>query len=109
MQIKGCSLRWLTMAVALGVTSGCAAKAPVRVAAIASLPAEINVREWPYWLDIPIQSTNSDRVWRTVIDVIGERAAQRLSRGLGSGAALQREEGSRVRLLSGESMNLMLI
>ena len=78
MQIKGCSLRWLTMAVALGVTSGCAAKAPVRVAAIASLPAEINVREWPYWLDIPIQSTNSDRVWRTVIDVIGERAAIRI-------------------------------
>jgi hypothetical protein len=66
------------MAAALVATAGCAAKAPVRVAAIASLPAEIAVREWPYWVDIPIQSSNQDRVWRTVIDVVGERAAIRI-------------------------------
>jgi hypothetical protein len=78
MQMKRFSLRWLTLAVALAATTGCAAKAPVRVAAIASLPAEIAVREWPYWVDIPIQSTNADRVWRTVIDVIGEKAAIRI-------------------------------
>ncbi|MBX9929408.1 MAG: hypothetical protein K2X99_10895, partial [Gemmatimonadaceae bacterium] len=57
---------------------GCAPAAPVRVAAIASLPAEISVREWPYWVDIPIQATNSDRIWRTVIDVVGERSAIRI-------------------------------
>lgn len=78
MHTKRFSLRWLALAVALAATTGCAAKAPVRVAAIASLPAEIAVREWPYWVDIPIQSTNADRVWRTVIDVIGEKAAIRI-------------------------------
>jgi len=78
MQTKRYSLRCLALAVALVAATGCAAKAPVRVAAIASLPAEIVVREWPYWVDIPIQSTNADRVWRTVIDVIGERAAIRI-------------------------------
>ncbi|MHB8839454.1 MAG: hypothetical protein ACYC7F_10945 [Gemmatimonadaceae bacterium] len=78
MQTKRFSIRWLAMTLALAVTAGCAAKAPVRVAAIASLPAEITVREWPYWVDIPIQSTNADRVWRTVIDVVGERAAIRI-------------------------------
>ncbi|MBM3907390.1 MAG: hypothetical protein FJ363_04820 [Gemmatimonadetes bacterium] len=78
MQTTRYSLRWLAMAAALVATVGCAAKAPVRVAAIASLPAEITVREWPYWVDIPIQSTNQDRVWRTVIDVVGERAAIRI-------------------------------
>ena len=78
MQTTQYSLRWLAMAVAVVATAGCAAKAPVRVAAIASLPAEITVREWPYWVDIPIQSTNQDRVWRTVIDVVGERAAIRI-------------------------------
>jgi hypothetical protein len=78
MQITRFSLRWLPAAVLLAAAAGCAAKAPVRVAAIASLPAEIAVREWPYWVDIPIQSTNADRVWRTVIDVVGERAAIRI-------------------------------
>src|SRR3989304_5858236 len=71
MQTKRYSLRCLALAPALAAATGCAAKAPVRVAAIASLPAEIVVREWPYWVDIPIQSTNADRVWRTVIDVVG--------------------------------------
>ncbi|MBI2408062.1 MAG: hypothetical protein HYV19_07170 [Gemmatimonadetes bacterium] len=78
MRIKQFSVRWLALSITLAATVGCAAKAPVRVAAIASLPAEITVREWPYWVDIPIQSTNVDRVWRTVIDVVGEKAAIRI-------------------------------
>lgn len=72
------SLSIVAMSVSVLGTAGCGPKQPVRVAAIASLPAEIAVREWPYWVDIPIQSTNSDRVWRTVIDVVGERAAIRI-------------------------------
>ena len=40
-----------------------------------SLPSVIQVSDWPYWLDIPIEETDVDRLWRTVIDVVAERAA----------------------------------
>jgi len=35
----------------------------------------IIVNEWPFWVDIPIESKDFDRTWKTLIDVVSERAA----------------------------------
>jgi len=42
---------------------------------LTGLPAQISVTEWPFWVDIPIESKDYDRTWKTVIDVVSERAA----------------------------------
>ena len=64
----------LTGVVAAGLTS-CASAPPPQPVAIAAFPREIRVSEWPYWIDIPMAEKNPDRIWRVVVDVIGERAA----------------------------------
>jgi hypothetical protein len=48
---------------------------PPQPLGLAGLPAQINVTEWPFWVDIPIESKDYDRTWKTVIDVVSERAA----------------------------------
>lgn len=56
---------------------GCAS-APVvqpEPVGLTGLPAMITVNEWPFWVDIPIESKDFDRTWKTVIDVVSERAA----------------------------------
>jgi hypothetical protein len=55
----------------------CAAGMVERGAAVgvAGLPATINVGEWPFWVDIPVEATDYDRIWRTTLDVITERHA----------------------------------
>lgn len=58
------------------VTLGCASRPPLQESVgLAGLPARITVHEWPYWVDIPIESKDFERTWRTVIDVVSERAA----------------------------------
>lgn len=59
------------------VVFGCASmtQAPPEPIGLTGLPAQITVNEWPFWLDIPIESKDFDRTWKTVIDVVSERAA----------------------------------
>ena len=57
---------------------GCASAPPpppVQPVGLTGLPAQITVTEWPFWVDIPIESKDYDRTWKTVIDVVSERAA----------------------------------
>ncbi|MDA1081702.1 MAG: hypothetical protein O2973_08490 [Gemmatimonadetes bacterium] len=63
------------VAIPIVLSLSCAGGPPPSPIAIAALPREIRVQEWPYWIDIPMQEKNVDRIWRVVIDVIGERAA----------------------------------
>ena len=42
---------------------------------LAGLPPTITVSEWPFWVDVPIESKDFDRTWRTLIDIVSERAA----------------------------------
>ncbi len=57
------------------LSMSCAAAVVATPVAIAAFPREISVTEWPYWIDIPMQEKNVERIWRVVIDVVGERAA----------------------------------
>ncbi len=60
--------------VLLAVGIGCGGKnrGPV---GITGMPRTINVRDWPFWLDIPIQTQDLERIWRTSIDIVSERHA----------------------------------
>lgn len=60
--------------VCLGMLS-CAGGAVQQPIGVNNLPGVIQVSDWPYWLDIPVEETDIERLWRTVIDVVGERAA----------------------------------
>lgn len=42
---------------------------------LAGLPARITVNEWPFWVDIPMETKDFDRAWKTVVDIVSERAA----------------------------------
>ena len=61
----------------LVAAAGCASAPPpvVEPIGLTGLPAQITVSEWPFWVDIPIESKDYDRTWKTVIDVVSERAA----------------------------------
>jgi len=61
----------------IGVAVGCASAPPpvVEPLGLTGLPAQITVTDWPFWVDIPIESKDYDRTWKTVIDVVSERAA----------------------------------
>ena len=61
----------------LVTAAGCASAPPpvVEPIGLTGLPAQISVSEWPFWVDIPIESKDYDRTWKTVIDVVSERAA----------------------------------
>jgi hypothetical protein len=59
------------------VIVGCASArpAPTEPVGLTGLPAQITVGEWPFWVDIPMESKDYDRTWKTVIDIVSERAA----------------------------------
>jgi hypothetical protein len=67
------SLAIIPLVVVLGCAS--APPAPPEPVGLAGLPARITVNEWPFWVDIPIESKDFERTWKTVIDVVSERAA----------------------------------
>ena len=73
------ALRFTIMMVSSVVVAGCASAPPPPPApepiGLTGLPARITVAEWPFWVDIPIESKDYDRTWKTVIDVVSERAA----------------------------------
>jgi hypothetical protein len=53
--------------------AGCAATPSAL--GVAGLPRTINVSDWPFWIDIPIQITDFERIWRTTLDIVTERHA----------------------------------
>ena len=63
----------------VGLTlSGCASAPPPpepQQVGLAGLPPTITVSEWPFWVDIPMESKDYDRTWRTLIDIVSEKAA----------------------------------
>jgi hypothetical protein len=42
---------------------------------VAGLPRTINVSEWPFWIDIPMEVTDYDRIWRLTLEIVTERHA----------------------------------
>lgn len=56
-------------------SAGCATAVQEGPVGVGSLPRTVNVGEWPYWLDIPLNEEDYDRVWRTTLDVVAERHA----------------------------------
>lgn len=74
------ALRFTIMMFSAVVVAGCGSAPPPPPPApepigLTGLPARITVAEWPFWIDIPIESKDYDRTWKTVIDVVSERAA----------------------------------
>lgn len=68
----------LALAVLVTLASSACGSAPPpqpEPIGLAGLPAEISVSEWPYWVDIPIETKDYDRAWKTVIDIVSEKAA----------------------------------
>ncbi len=65
-------LRFGLLLLALGVP-GCAAT-PTTVG-VAGLPRTINVTEWPFWIDIPMEVTDYERIWRLTLEIVTERHA----------------------------------
>ena len=63
------------VAIPAALSVSCASGPPPQPVAIMAFPREIRVDEWPYWIDIPMEEKNVDRIWRVVVDVVGERAA----------------------------------
>lgn len=59
------------------ITLACASAppAPPEPIGLAGLPARITVNEWPFWVDIPMETKDFDRTWKTVVDIVSERAA----------------------------------
>lgn len=66
-----------SLILALTAIHGCASAPPpvVQPVGLAGLPPTITVAEWPFWVDIPIETTDYDRTWKTLIDIVSERAA----------------------------------
>jgi hypothetical protein len=52
---------------------GCTVTSPP-VSFFSSRPS-IKVIEWPFWHDVKVESTNSDHIWTTVMDVLTEHSA----------------------------------
>lgn len=62
---------WLIM---LPVITGCASR-PSGPVGIQGLPPIIRVSEWPFWTEIPLGTTDYNRIWRTTLDIVSERHA----------------------------------
>lgn len=69
--------RLAAVCTATAIVIGCAARpAPLpQPIGLAGLPALITVNEWPFWVDISMETKDFDRTWKTVIDIVSERAA----------------------------------
>ena len=67
----------LAATIASVIVIGCASAPPPppEPVGLAGLPPRITVNEWPFWVDIPIETKDFDRTWRTVVDIVSERAA----------------------------------
>lgn len=67
----------LAATIASAIVIGCASAPPPppEPVGLAGLPPRITVNEWPFWVDIPIETKDFDRTWRTVVDIVSERAA----------------------------------
>jgi len=65
----------LAAGIAISACASAPPPAPPEPIGLTGLPAQISVTEWPFWVDIPIESKDYDRTWKTVIDVVSERAA----------------------------------
>lgn len=63
--------------IATVIVIGCASApaAPPEPIGLTGLPARITVSEWPFWVDISMETKDFDRTWKTVIDIVSERAA----------------------------------
>lgn len=69
--------RLLLCALAMIVTAACATAPPPppEPIGLTGLPLRITVNEWPFWVDIPMETKDFDRTWKTVVDIVSERAA----------------------------------
>ena len=66
-----------TCLAATVIVIGCATAPPPppEPVGLAGLPARITVNEWPFWVDISMETKDFDRTWKTVVDIVSERAA----------------------------------
>lgn len=62
----------ILLVLGLGCGGGGGFSGPVGVA---GMPRTINVSDWPFWIDIPVQTEDFERIWRTTIDIVSERHA----------------------------------
>jgi len=71
------SYRFAAVFAATAIAIGCAARAapPPQPIGLTGLPALITVNEWPFWVDISMETKDFDRTWKTVVDIVSERAA----------------------------------
>lgn len=62
---------------AAAITAACATvpPPPPEPIGLTGLPLRITVAEWPFWVDIPMETKDFDRTWKTVVDIVSERAA----------------------------------
>jgi hypothetical protein len=69
--------RFASVLVAGFILYGCASAPPppAQPVGLAGLPPTITVSEWPFWVDIPIETKDYDRTWKTLIDIVSEKAA----------------------------------
>ena len=71
-------LRFTVLLLSSLSVAGCASAPPPlppQPVGLTGLPAQITVTDWPFWVDIPMESKDYERTWKTVIDVVSERAA----------------------------------
>jgi hypothetical protein len=64
------ALSFLVLALA-----ACASRSSSTAVGIQGLPSIIRVSEWPFWIEIPLGTTDYARIWRTTLDVVSERHA----------------------------------
>jgi len=71
------STRFAALVTATVIVIGCASApvVPPEPVGLTGLPARITVGEWPFWVDIPMETKDFDRTWKTVVDIVSERAA----------------------------------
>jgi hypothetical protein len=67
--------RLTVLALTLAILGGCSSGVARQPVGVAGLPPTINVAEWPFWIDIPVEAKDYDRIWRTTLDVTTERHA----------------------------------
>lgn len=65
----------LALAALFAGLDACAPAAAPEPAPVAPVADVVQVREWPFWTDVPIGTTDYDRIWRTAIDVVSEHNA----------------------------------
>jgi hypothetical protein len=72
MRVRGAALAAIVALLPVGLP-GCAGTPSAL--GVAGLPRVINVSDWPFWIDIPVQITDFERIWRTTLDIVSERHA----------------------------------